>query len=418
MTMGAPLRGAALALLLALPALAQEPKLTVTLAPDGPVAVGTPIDVTATILVPTFMPRPPVWPDLRIADAITRLPERSTHPVTRRIGSDSWSGLSRTWEIIPQRPATYDLGPRTFGITYADPDTSQPRTATLDLPPVSFSAIVPAGAEDIDPFLAATRLALAITLDGLPADPKPGDAVTLTLTTTASGPPAMLLPPLADRLGTPAGLRAYPRQPVLVDGDPATRAESIAYVIQQPGSYVFPGITLDWWNTATASRETATTDPLTIDVPTPPGWHASGDRRSLAPIVWIAVALGAFGGGVTLLARRRRTPSASSARALRHRLLRSARHDPPARIRRNLLAWQSSLVPPLSPPEEAAIDAALRPLESIAYGRPDGQADETAARDALVRQLAAARKGSARGTIPALPALNPPLPERPNRPTA
>ncbi|PJN92465.1 hypothetical protein CNY89_29450, partial [Amaricoccus sp. HAR-UPW-R2A-40] len=44
------------------------------------------------------------------ADAITRLPDRATRPTTQRIAGENWSGIARTWEIIPQRAAVYDLG--------------------------------------------------------------------------------------------------------------------------------------------------------------------------------------------------------------------------------------------------------------------------------------------------------------------
>ena len=87
------IRGVVLALLLAPAALAQEgPQVKVALDPEGPVTVGTPVEVTATVLVPSYMPRPPVWPDLQIADAITRLPERATRPVTERIGAGELVG--------------------------------------------------------------------------------------------------------------------------------------------------------------------------------------------------------------------------------------------------------------------------------------------------------------------------------------
>ena len=102
--------------------------------PDGPVTVGTPVEVTVTVLVPTYMPQPPVWPDLQISDAITRLPDRATHPVTQRIGQESWSGLSRTWEIVPQRPADFDLGSPTVRVTYADPATNAPIAAAVESP--------------------------------------------------------------------------------------------------------------------------------------------------------------------------------------------------------------------------------------------------------------------------------------------
>ncbi len=404
-----------LLLLAVVPANAQPaPQVSVTRDPDGPVTVGTPVRVTATILVPTWMPEPPVWPDLEIADAITRLPERATRPVTSRIGRDSWSGLARTWEITPQRPADYDIGPAPVTVTWADPDTSAPTETALALPPVTFSATVPPGAEGIDPFLAATRLSVTATLDGLPDAPKPGDAFTLTLATTASGPSAMLLPPLAERLPSLDGLRAYPREPVLADGDPATRTETVAYVIEAPGRFVLPPVTLDWWNTATSTRETATTDPVTIDVATPPGWR-SGDasapvgRRTLvaaaAALVVLAVAL-----AVAVRHGRGRGSRPPSERSRYRALRRSIRHAPPPAIRRAFDTWRGP-----AGVRDPDVESALLLLERAVYGAAPDPRSEAEARSRLLSASARARsRGGAHGrggreseTPAALPPLNP-----------
>jgi hypothetical protein len=406
------IRVVALALLLAPAALAQEgPRVTVTLEPPGAVTVGTPLEVTATVLVPTWMPDPPVWPDLQIADAITRMPERATRPVTERIGRESWSGVARTWEIVPQRAADYDLGDASVTVTYADPATNQPAEATLAMPGIAFSATVPAGAEGMDPFLAATSLSVEATVDGLPRTPKPGDAFTLTLTTTASGPPAILLPPLAERLPVPPGLRAYPRAPVLDDGPPARRTEAIAYVIESPGSYLLPAVAIDWWNTASGSRERAATAAVTIEAAGPAGAGAATPGvlgRRLAGLALLALAAGA----VALGWRRRRRPrpptEASAYRALR----RTVRSGPVGEIRPRLADWRATLARDARAVGSAReIEAALVPLERTAYGpAPGGGARSERAR--LLAVLAEARSVR-QGTSPgALPPLNAPAFDR------
>ena len=390
-------------LLLPTPSLAQAPQATLTLDPDGPVTVGTPVTVTATVLVPTFMPSPPVWPDLQIADAVTRQPDRATRPVTQRIGRDSWSGIARTWQIVPQRAADYDLGAPEVAITYADPGDSHPVTATLALPDVAFSATVPPGAEGIDPFLAATSLQLTARLDGLPAAPKPGDAVTLTLTAAAAGPPAILIPPLGSRLATPAGLRAYPREPVLADAPTATRTEAVTFVIEAPGTYVLPAVALDWWNTTSGRRETATTVSLQVVVPDPPGWGRAGagsHARGLALAAALA-ALAALLGAVLVSRRRARPPSeARLYRALR----RAIRRAPPSEIRGCLARWQAAL--PGRPAPLPALDAALRALERPTYGPPDPVAMGSPRPDLLAAVEAMRASAPARRRA-ALPDLNP-----------
>lgn len=389
-----------LALLLPPAALAQAPQLTVTAAPNGPVTVGTPVSVTATVLVPTWMRAPPVWPEMQIADAITRLPERATRPVSQRIGADTWSGIARSWEILPQRPADYDFGGQTVTVTYADPATSRPVTATLPLPVITLSATVPPGAGGMDPFLAATALRLTATIDGPPPAAKPGDSVTLSLTTTASGPPAMLLPPLAGRIPTPPGLRAYPRQPVLTDGPPASRTETIVYVIETPGDYTLPAISLDWWNTDTATRATAGTDALRFAVD-------GGPAPRARPGLWLGAGVLAAGlatlGTLAMLARRRR--AGQSPHSLRRILLRAARRDPPAAIRQAFTAWASSC-PTLSPAHRAAIEAPLHALDRAAYGPAGAPPADPRLRRQLVAAIRAAKPSHPR--LPsALPALNP-----------
>ena len=93
----------------------------------------------------------------------------------------------------------------------------------------------------------------------------------------------MLLPPLADRIPGPPGLRAYPRQPTLAEprrSPTATRTEAIAYVIEAPGAYTLSGPSLDWWNTATENRETAATNPVSFTVPAPAGWQSGASAKS------------------------------------------------------------------------------------------------------------------------------------------
>jgi hypothetical protein len=389
------------------------PQVTVALDPDGPVTVGTPVRVTATVLVPTWMPEPPVWPDLQVADAVTRLPERATHPVTQRNGRDSWSGVARTWEIIPQRPADYDLGPAAVAITYAGPATNAPTGASLPLPAITVTATVPPGAEGIDPFIAAAGLTLTATVDGLPASPKPGDAFTLTLTATASGPPAMLLPPLAGRLPALPGLRSYPSEPVLSDGDPATRTEAIAYVIEAPGRYALPALTFDWWNTATMTRQTATTDPLTIDVAAPPGWRAPDGDRTIPhrSLVATAAAFLAIAVAFAFALRRRRTLVAHppTERSLFQALRRAIRSEPPAGVRHAFASWGGCSGRGVG----SDVESDLRLLERSIYGAAPSPRSEAEARSRLLaasaRMRSEARAARTPEPLTILPPLNPPV---------
>lgn len=421
------IRALALLLALSLPAAAQEtPAIGVDLEPDGPVTVGTPVSIAITVLVPTYMPAPPAWPDLQIADAVTRLHGRATQPVTRRIGNASWSGLTRTYEIIPQRAAGYDLADATVTVTWAGADNS-PQSTTLAVPDIAFTATVPPGARNLDPFVAASTLAVTSEAEGLPDTPKPGDALTLTLTTTASGPPAMLLPPLAQRIETPAGLRAYPKQPALADtpgergGPPtATRVETITYVIEAPGSYVLPAISLDWWNTENRSVATAGTEAVAFEVAAPPGWQtaASGDRRRHRTL-WIATSLAVLAivaGGLILWRRWKagRHEKPPTERRVYHDLRRAVREAPPGTLRTKVLGWMRCASPAAAEPTPD-IETILLALERSAYGTSGGSWHRSGIpngeRRALLAALAERRKTlrSRKRTTQrrGLPALNP-----------
>ena len=183
------------------------------------------------------------------------------------------------------------------------------------MPEIAFSASVPPGAEDLDPFIAAT--ALSVTADGgRPArGAEAGDGFTLTLTATASGPPAMLLPRCPTGSPRPPDCAPIPSQPELTDADgSATRREATTYVIEEPGAFQLPALTIDWWNTTGRSVETAATDAIGFDVPAPAGWHdamtGEADRGRRGVAVGLAAVLAA---AAAFLFWRRRHPKARKA---------------------------------------------------------------------------------------------------------
>jgi hypothetical protein len=215
----------------------------------------------------------------------------------------------------------------------------------------------------------------------------------------------MLLPPLAERLATPDGLRAYPHPPSLADGPPATRTEAVAFVIERPGSYVFPPLSVDWWNTAAATRATASTAAVTVDVPAPPGWRdrttAPGTGTARRAAALLAAALAAV---VLWRAFRRRSIRRPSERALYRSLRRSIRSDPPGTIRARLAAWTEAGARAPTP----ELEAALRALERTVYGPPAAPGEARRLRDRLVAEAARLRWSGRSDAGPRLPPLNPP----------
>ena len=108
------------------------------------VAVGETIELRVSVLVPTWFTRPPIYPNIELANAITRLPDDSSFSMRERVGNDSWSGIVRSYEILPLFGANYRLSGQSMSISYANPG-SDPITVDVDVPEVSFQGSVPAG---------------------------------------------------------------------------------------------------------------------------------------------------------------------------------------------------------------------------------------------------------------------------------
>jgi len=409
--------------LAALPVAAQSPSDTpqveVTVEPPEGTTVGTPLRITLSVLAPSYLLKPPVWPDLQIADAITRVPPNASRPGSRRVGGQTWVVVSRVYELTPQQAADYTLDPQKIPLTYADPDTNQPVPAEAMMPAITFAGTVPKGAEGLKPFIAAEALTISDAIEGPGDDPRPGSAVTRTVTIEAQGTQAMLLPPI---LGddAPAGLRAYPREPELSDqpgergaAPTARRIESVTYVAELPGDYALPPTHLDWWNSKAAKVESAGSQGATFSIPAPRGWHPPGTpdpRRVL--LLW--------GGGIGLallaalwLGRHRLragwTRLRRSEPVVFRRLLGQARHGRIGEVRQILEEWLP-LIDAQSPP--ASVETALREAERELWGPGEWlPSPSPASRKALVAALREARRDLRRrrhgAAQDALPPLNP-----------
>ena len=291
------MRWAALALLCFLvPAAAQEenaPRLTADFEETETIP-GQALSLRLTVLVPTYMPRPPVWPTFETPNLLVRV--ASTGPTSQRIGGATWAGVSRRYLITPMVPGEVALPPATVAITYADPATNAPVTATLDAGPFAVTGIVPEGAAGLDPFVAADGLVLEQTLDGDPSAMVPGDSVVRTVTATIRGTPPMFLPPLI--AASPVeGVRAYPDEPVLAETSgrgvvSGTRTERVTYVAEGGGAGEIPAVTLDWYDLGSGEITTAAVDGFAIAVDGPPAAAAMAEPRDLRMMaLWGAAVL-------------------------------------------------------------------------------------------------------------------------------
>ena len=228
------------------------------------ITVGEPVRLRVTTLGPTWFPQAPVFPSFEISNAIVRLPPNSSRATSERIGQETWSGVVRNYQIFPLVGASFRLDDLTMRVTYANPGSSN-ITVDLNLPTIEFRAVVPAGAGNLDPYIAGRKLTLTRVLEGESEALKVGDALVVNYTAELDGLPAIFLPTLFKESVT-AGASVYVDAPIVADGSPARRSEKVTYVFEAGGDFVLPATQLRWWNTDSSAIETASVAALTVSV--------------------------------------------------------------------------------------------------------------------------------------------------------
>jgi hypothetical protein len=242
---------------------------------DKTVAVpGQILSLEVTILVPTWMPKPPGFPTFDLPDASVRLPEGSSRPAMERIGGETWSGVTREYQISPMVVGHFRIPPQTITITYADTETRAPIVVKLRTKEFVFEGRAPDGARDLDPFIAANTLSIEQTIKGDPENLEPGLAFTRVVTARLTGASPIFLPRLIPKFQAD-GLAAYPKEPAFTERSnrgvtTGERVESVTYVAEAGGRFTAAPIRLRWWNLRTKKIEVAELPALAIVSRGPP----------------------------------------------------------------------------------------------------------------------------------------------------
>ena len=282
------------------PASAQDtqiPEIRTSLENDTAVP-GQPLIYRVTVLVPTWLPSPPVFPSYEVPNVVVRLPSRASGPTSETIDGETWSGVTRSYRLYPMAAGTFQIPAGTIKVTFADPDDQQPVVVDVQTDGFEITGKLPEGAEDLDPFLAARSLTLERTVEGAADDLKVGDALTVTTVAKVSGVAPMFVPPLAE--ASPGdGLASYPKEPVLDEKEDrgllsGTRTEETALVAEAAGAYTLPESTLSWYNLESGAVETATVPEISFEVT---GSAADAPVEPSAGVNWRSLA-----GSVVLLA--------------------------------------------------------------------------------------------------------------------
>ncbi len=268
-------------------------------APTEDTVVGQPAIVRIKVLVPTYMPKPPVFPTLEQENLLVRLPERASGPVSDSVGGETWSGVQRSYRIYPLSPGSFDLGDQSIKVTFADPQTNEPIEASVDLPPIAISAVVPPEARNLDPLIIADDFQIEQQIDGA-TNMNVGNAITRQLTASIAGTSPIMIPELLSNFTDPL-LRQYPKEPKVQETEDrgtlsGTRVETVVYVAQDGGQTKLSEISIDWYNLRTGNVETATIGPVDLDLAAPVATKMSADAmmRYLVVLCLAIVAIWLF----------------------------------------------------------------------------------------------------------------------------
>lgn len=245
------------------------PVLKTDLAKDRAIP-GQPLLYRVTLLVPTWMPKPPEFPSFEAANVVVRLPSRASSPTSERIDGETWSGVSRLYRLYPMAPGTFEIPSGVIKVTYADPDTTQPVEAEVATQAFQIIGEVPPGAEDLVPFLAAKSLKLTRQVEGETEDLSAGDALKVTAKVSVTGVAPMFIPPISETKDI-EGLSIYSSEPVLDEKEDrgilsGTRTEAATLVAEFTGQYQIPKLSVSWFNLETGKVETATAPAVDFNV--------------------------------------------------------------------------------------------------------------------------------------------------------
>ncbi|WP_170427616.1 BatD family protein [Ruegeria arenilitoris] len=269
-----------------------QPQVTVQ-TPSEDVVVGQPAILRIKVLVPTFMPSPPIFPTLEQENLLVRLPERASGPVSESVNGATWSGVQRSYRIYPLVPGAIEFDAQDMTVTFADPETNSPIQVSVPLPPITINAVVPDGARDLDPLIIATGFELEQEVEG-PTEMQAGDAVTRRLTARISGTSPIMIPQLIPDNQDPQ-LRPYPKEARFTETEDrgilsGQRVDETVYLAQDGGEAQLPPVSLLWFNLTTNAVETVDVEALDLKLAAPKPAPPSAETL-IRYFVWAAAAV-------------------------------------------------------------------------------------------------------------------------------
>lgn len=258
---------------------AAEPVIRVEILTQPPIVPGQQVQIQVDVLAPNFFLSSPKFPLFDLPDTVVALPDERAMNLVETINGESYAGIRRNYVVTPQIAGDFTLPPASITFIYAAVPGQPGTEGSVTLPPQKFTvAGAPAGGG-----ATAQKVTVTQDLDRDPASLKAGDTLVRTITVTALGMQAMMIP--VPDFTAPDGVRLYPHDPVLTDKpDQAsgtiggTRIDRVTYGFEKAGSYTLPAIGISWYDPKTQKNEVAEAPGVTVTVA-----HTAGFTPAIKP---------------------------------------------------------------------------------------------------------------------------------------
>lgn len=243
---------------------------------------------------------------LQMGEAIALPPPAFAVNATRTEGGMLWAVQTWSLTLYPLSDKKYLVPALSLDVEIVDKEGTEQR-GVLKTKPQSFTAVFPPNVAGKTPWLAAEGVTLTSAVLGPTEDLAQGAALIRTLKVEAQGVPGMMLPELPS-LVIP-GLAVYSDTPNIKTASNrgsliGSRRQRTTYIVQKPGRYSLPEVTLNWWNIHKGQWEQANTPAQIIQTkgvsPSAPLIQAKSstqqDQSFFTQWLWLIAGAGLFGG--------------------------------------------------------------------------------------------------------------------------
>ncbi|MBS7704361.1 BatD family protein [Chelatococcus asaccharovorans] len=381
-----------------------------TVEPPAGAVIGQHITLNVDVLFRGDMPRPPRVSLPAVPGLQTFRFESQGTTISETIDGARYNGQRFGFALYPRRGGRFDIPPAVVTLL----DRQGGDAGKADGREVTLEVSVPDGVDASQPVVATRKLTLA---EDWAPDPREsfdaGDAIVRTITRTAEDVSGLAMRDLA--FPAPEGVRVYADPPDIEDRSnrgvvTGQRRDRVTYVFVRGGTVVLPAVAQPWWDLAAGALRTEQAPGATITVAAAPiAAPARADAWRSGLALAVAAGLAAVLVGAWLVLRRRRAQAPGGEPAAFAALRRACGGGDARTVYDAFAIWCGCL----TAERRAVVAQAAAPLSAALFaGKPAAWSQADGAR--LVERLTGIRRSwSAPAALPALAALNPAGPLRP-----